>query len=135
MVYKRRQTATKQKFLEKPQINESSQFYLLNIRGINAVKSVQLFHNVRLNECDVLFLTETHERYQKVEIPKPYSFVSRWRDENDKKGGGLLIVTGNKVKVEKLDSKSSDILFCTLKVNNITVKAVLVYIDIGKQNI
>ena len=109
-------------------------FWYINIRAITKEKLTELIHVVNMNELNVICITETHEKFQKVDIPKNFHHLSQRRAESDKKGGGLLLLTNKDVKNENLVSDCSDILFCTISVGQVKIKLLLVYMDVKDQD-
>ena len=47
------------------------------------------------SDKDIICLTETHQKIDKIELDDSLSKISAMRDLGDKKGGGLMIVHKN----------------------------------------
>ena len=107
--------------------------WLLNIRGLNKTKLQELYNSINIGELDIVCLTETHEKCCSVQIPKCYNYATRRRDLKDKKGGGLMIQMGKKVIHKVITTRSSDLLFIEVEIRNITLKILLVYMDVTNE--
>ena len=81
----------------------------------------------------LLCLTETHEKFGKVNIPELYCHFAKRRKEGDKKGGGLMSLFENNVKVEMIETRSDDILCFSVWISNVKIFIILVYMDVKDQ--
>ena len=80
---------------------------------------------------NLVCLCETHEKYKKVETPKGYTAFTKRRNENDKKGGGLMILVDEGLKASQISSESSDVLKINFNINGQDIKILLVYMDVS----
>ena len=111
--------------------------YMINIRSINAPKLGELIKSVEEDsQADmrkVICITETHEKFDKVQIPKGYKYVTRRRDEGDKKGGGLMIIVEDYTQVSKNLTNSTDILDVAIEIDDQKLRMMLVYMDVSSE--
>ena len=78
-------------------------------------------------------MTETHEKYARVDVPSGYVQVAQRRRECDKKGGGLMILANDDIHLELKECSSPDILHGEIKTGEILIKILLVYMDVKDQ--
>ena len=113
-------------------VTQNVYVYLINIRSITAIKLLELMKAVESetdeNDIKLLCITETHERFDKVEIPKGYKCVVSRREMHDKKGGGLMVITNDDVQMKEENTYCSDVLEVDVTVSNEHFKLVLVYL-------
>ena len=107
--------------------------WLLNIRGLNKSKLEELYNVINLREYDIVCLTETHEKYSKVQVPECYNYVTRRRELGDKKGGGLMIQLGKGILYKLNVTNSPDILYVDVEIRNRVIKIVLLYMDVSNE--
>ena len=108
--------------------------YLINIRGINKHKIAELMDVVKSDTC-VLCITESHEKYQKVDLPDGYDKLVRRREDGDKKGGGLMMIHGKlNIKAIEYNTRCSDLLHCKLNCGELQFELILIYMDVADQN-
>ena len=108
--------------------------YLLNIRSINAIKLHELIRNtesLEQNTYKIICLTETHERFAKVDIPQGYRCVTRRRNENDKKGGGLMMLYDDCISAVTCETVSKDLLYVDIEFEKQNFKIILAYMDVA----
>ena len=79
----------------------------------------------RRNEVRLIGLVETHEKYNNVRL------IEKMRDMEDKKGGGLMILTNDlaTVEMEGQNCNSNDILVARVEIWSFSFLLVLVYLD------
>ena len=70
---------------------ENVVFGMLNIQGLTEQKLMELEILIK-KEIDILFLTETQLRIDKMKISKGLSKMDTMRNEKAKKGGGLMVI-------------------------------------------
>ena len=63
---------------------------MLNIQGLTKVKAVELEHLFENN--DILCLTETEQKIEKISFIKSIKYITSMRDVKEKKVGGLKIL-------------------------------------------
>lgn len=63
---------------------------LINIQGLTQVKAVEI--EQLFEEHDILCLTETQQKFEKVNFSRDVGYITSMRDMQDKKGGGLMIL-------------------------------------------
>ena len=110
--------------------------WLLNIRGITKIKIVQLLNSLREYKNNIICITETHEKYEKVDIPERYKRIVKRRDVDDKKGGGLMVLVDQGLDVEENEGKveNQDLLHVHIKVEqSVNFALMLIYMDTKDQ--
>ena len=107
---------------------------LINIQGLTKPKLLELETLMRKN-CDILCLTETQQKYDKLEFAQGIKNIANMRNKNDKKGGGLLIMykNTNLIELQKVQTKCSDILHVVGKIMNEKVRLIVVYFSVVKK--
>ena len=106
---------------------------MINIRGITNHKMTELIDTTTELNPWLLCITETHEKYQKVELPNGIDNFVKRRKENDKKGGGLMVILSKDVEGKQLDNQNSDLLYCKLRIKSFDFRLILVYMDVTDQ--
>lgn len=74
-------------------MNNYLEIKLINIQGLTQVKLLDLI-NI-MNPYTILCITETHQKYEHLQIPTEIKCIYSHRKMDDKKGGGLLIMYKN----------------------------------------
>ena len=107
---------------------------LINIQGLTKQKMTEL-EQMFNSDCDILCLTETHQRYDKLLVDSSLVKLESMRKEQDKKGGGLMIVykrTSN-IKLEVMPSRNADILDVQGTIAHKEVRIILIYMSVENQ--
>ena len=106
--------------------------WLLNIRGITESKLTQLMDSLKDYPNNLICLTETHEKFGKVNVPCGYSQIVKRRDSEDKKGGGLMILIDKNFECEltEIATESPDILCAKISRGGTEIVIFLVYMDV-----
>ena len=103
------------------------------MQGITIAKSIELSRLVK-EERMILGLTETQDRYGRIDWPKDISSWEQYREMNDKKGGGLAVIGLShmfKENIEMKESKCKDIMNIEFEINKgKVIKIFIVYIDV-----
>ena len=86
------------------------------------------------NDFNILCITETHHRWEKIHIDKKLENFTSMREEKERKGGGLQILMRKDKKVNFIKNKSisREILDIEGKCYGIEMKIILVYFDVRK---
>ena len=107
----------------------------INIQGLTKVKVPEIEELIE-NECDLIVLTETQLKMDKIAYNKNVASINSMRHKKDKKGGGLTIL--HKIdKDNKLDiqtSENNDILDVRGKIQNTKIRIISVYLSIESSN-
>ena len=85
---------------------------------------------------NLLFLTETQQKVEKIDEGEGVFTINRMRKEGDKKGGGLMIVgkEDRRVVLEEVKGCSHrDVLTVEGRVFGLDVRIILVYFDSSKE--
>ena len=112
--------------------------WLLNIRGITQIKMIQLLNAVKEYKNNIICLTETHEKYKKVDIPGRYKQVVKRRKLNDKKGGGMMILVDQGMSVDpdtnECQGGNPDLLHVKIRAEEgMSLMVMLIYMDTKDQ--
>ena len=107
---------------------------LINTQGLTKQKLMELEKMLSSN-CDILCLTETHQRYDKLDIDRNLVKVESMRKGQDKKGGGLMIIykKSSSIKLDIIPSRSADILDVQGTIAGRKVRMILVYMSVENQ--
>ena len=60
----------------------------INSQGLTKTKMVELEQLCKVKN-ELVLLSETHMKYNKINIDEKYSVINKMRSNDDKKGGGL----------------------------------------------
>ena len=85
---------------------------------------------------NLLFLTETQQKVEKIDEGEGVFAINRMRKDGDKKGGGLMIVGKEDRRVELEEVKGCshrDVLTVEGRVFGLDVRIILVYFDSSKE--
>ena len=106
---------------------------LVNVQGLTRSKLLEL-EDILRNDCDILCLTETQQKFEKYDVCDGVSMVESMREVKDKKGGGLRIMfrSGQNVKATKQPTASPDILYAIMVVGTVKLHLILVYLPVIK---
>ena len=85
-------------------------------------------------ETDILCLTETQLKYDKYILSRGLTKVESFREMNDRKGGGLLLMYNtNKVTVNKKDTRHPDIMVAEVIIRGFKLNILLVYMSVSDE--
>jgi len=115
---------------------------LLNVQGLTDVKAVEveriMSENRGVGEIKLVVLVETHEKYRKVNFTDDLKVVDRMRDIQDKKGGGLMIISreGDQMDISRREDSCTDILVVDITIHCFKLVLVVIYADVrdGERN-
>ena len=107
---------------------------LINIQGLTKQKLTvleQMFNST----CDVLCLTETRQRYDRLDVDKNLIKLENMRKGQDKKGGGLMVIykSNNNIKFDVIPSRNADILDVQGTIAANEIRIILVYMSVESQ--
>ena len=107
---------------------------LINTQGLTKHKLMEL-KKCLVQTVIVLYLTETHQRYDKLDIDRNLVKVDSMRKGQDKKGGGLMIIykKNSSIKLDVIPSRSADILDVQVTIAGRKVRIILVYMSVENQ--
>ena len=98
---------------------------LINVQGLTDTKAIELRRRMnegkKENEVRIGCLVETHEKYRRFEWGNQMLEINQMRDINDKKGGGLMIITNDleRVSISKQSVESVSYTHLTLPTKRI----------------
>ena len=108
---------------------------LINIQGLTKAKSLEVEELLKekRNECCIVCLVETQQKYKKVDFSKGVKCVEKMRDMSDKKGGGLSVLMNERdgCDINEKGCDNSDILKVEIRVRNAVIIMLLTYIDVS----
>ena len=104
---------------------------LINIQGLTKPKLAEL-EEMFSEQCDILCITETHQKLDKLETDKSLIRIESMRKANDKKGGGLMILykRNSGINLSKKPSKNEDILEVEGTIAHQPVRLILLYMSV-----
>ena len=107
--------------------NSQLEIKLINIQGLTQVKTTEIEGEIKENT--IFCVTETQNKYQKTHVHENVSCLHSWRDSDDKKGGGLLILYRNSTHFDckKEESGHNDILLAKCKYKTLEFVIILIY--------
>ena len=102
----------------------------INIQGLTHEKFVEVAQ--LLDKEQILILTETHLMYDRIKHDPNFKALHKMRDSNDKKGGGICLITRNvfQMEVEEIEVKNSDIMYVKMENGDDTLHLVTVYMSV-----
>ena len=110
---------------------------LINIQGLTNAKMIELLEILQEKDGEtcILFMTETQQKFRRVDFGDKFVQLEKMRDVNDKKGGGLMVVMRqmSESSIEELRCADSDVLRLMISIHPYKLNVFLVYID-GKSN-
>ena len=106
--------------------------WLLNIRGVTTSKITELTSILKKYSNNIICLTETHEKFAKINVPDGYYQVAKRRRSTDKKGGGLMILFDERMKCdfEEMEVENPDILSVKVTSGGSDIIMILIYMDV-----
>ena len=135
---KKERKRNKEKNNKKPEdyIEKVIKIRLINIQGITDRKNLEIEETFFSNkeEYNIVCLTETQQKIDKIRVNRKLENFKRMRDEKDKKGGGLQIMMERRetVKFEQKETRDKNILEIEGRCMNMEMKIILVYMDVNK---
>ena len=103
----------------------------LNIQGLTIQKMVELNQFIK-RKNELLILTETHMNYNKIKVDKTIKTWHRMRESNDKKGGGLCIISNAEANfnITQKETKHPDLMNVTVESENLCISILVVYMSV-----
>ena len=90
---------------------------------MKAIELESLFGN-----NDILCLTETQQKLEKINFSKIVKYVTSMRDVKEKKGGGLMILYKNgNILMKKIETIHKDILIIQCQIYGLELRMILIY--------
>ena len=106
------------------------QIKLLNIQGLTKVKAIEL--ESLFGNNDILCLTETQQKMEKINFSKNVKYVTSMRDVEEKKGGGLMILYKNgNILMKKIETIHKDILIIQCQIYGLELRMILIYMSVS----
>ena len=105
---------------------------LLNVQGLTAVKAVELQEVVgEETELVLLCLTETQQKYKKVDFREDIQCVEKMREMDDKKGGGLTALMRKRqaFTMRQLNCEDPDVMRVEVSLQSVVLNIMVVYVD------
>ena len=111
---------------------------LLNVRGLTDGKygELELKYLREGKEYNILCLTETQQKIEKVKIADGLYNHTMMRETNDKGGGGLQVIGREDRRVDWKEVKGGrckDIMILEGKCFGMSIRLILAYFDVGKK--
>lgn len=114
--------------------SEKLEINVINVNGLTKGKYAEIEKTFLEKELNIVCITETKLLQEKILLGKNIEHFTVMREENDTKGGGLMILhkKSDKLSFNKVDSGHKDILVIEGKCNNQKIKIILVYFGVKK---
>ena len=94
---------------------------------MKAIELESLFGN-----NDILCLTETQQKMEKVNFSKNVKYVTSMQDVEEKKGGGLMILYKNgNILMKKIETIHKDILIIQCQIYGLELRMILIYMSVS----
>lgn len=104
---------------------------LINIQGLSKEKYYEVEKLVE-KDLDIVCITEGQNKIDKIQNSIGIKRIETLREQKDKKGGGLMILTREgKLELKKTQSRSNDILDVEGRVGNENIRLILLYMAAG----
>ena len=113
-------------------IEEKASVFLVNIRGLTSHKWSEwpaMIGKVN-SSMRISMLTETQHKIEKVFLGEHYNYEVSMRSQQDKKGGGLLVGSGDEVSIMKVESGNPDVLCVDMEMRSKRIRVILTYWDV-----
>ena len=107
---------------------------MINIQGLTTAKMVELQEMLCGGEegvTGVLCLTETKQKYHKVDFGDWCIYLEKMRDLNDKKGGGIMAVMKreDECSMEEVVCQDCAVMRFRIYIGSTKMHVLLVYVD------
>ena len=106
---------------------------MINIQGLTKQKYIELesMLNDKSYNKNMIVITEKQQKIDKINPSKGAKIVNSVREEKDKKGGGISVIykESTDIEMEKIVSKSKDILELKGRIYNKKIRMIVVYMD------
>lgn len=113
--------------------NGDDNFFIkyINVQGLNDMKMLELAQYSKHNN-EIVLLTETHLRYNKIKERKDIVRIDQMRIDNDEKGGGLCVLYNKSIDavISKVENKNKDILNLNREGKQFKLNILLVYLAV-----
>ena len=110
---------------------------LINIQGLSKAKYIELEEMLNEeNKMNIICITETQQKLDKIMESKGVTKFNKLRETKDKIGEGLMILhrEDERIKLEVVITRSTDILIVKGRVMKKEIRIILVYLDCGVGN-
>ena len=113
-------------------VNDTVQIKLLNVQGLTTSKMYEI-EKLLVKDLDIVCLTETQLKIDKVHISEHLKKYTSMRKENDQKGGGLLVLhrKNSDIEIEQVQTEDSDIMHLLVQVGNLKMNMIVVYFSLS----
>ena len=117
-------------------VSENIIIQSVNIQGMSQMKKYEIERMIEKREAHGTVLTglvETHLKEDRYSWDEKWKIYEERRDQEDKKGGGLLLIHTDReyIKMEKIESKHRDMLAIRGTIRSRKIIVVLVYMATG----
>lgn len=104
----------------------------INVAGLNKEKINEIEQNLIEEENTIWLLTETHMKYDNLEINSNLENKVKMRDLKEKKGGGLMIIYKKKdfQMVSEIKGDNPDFMVIKIEKGNFIFKIILLYFSV-----
>ena len=109
---------------------------LLNIQGLTKTKIIE--NGRLLNKQSVLFLTETQQKLDKTNLSPAYLKYMSMRDQQEKKGGDLMVIISKEqqdIVLDPVKTTSKDLLIMKGNLKSFKVTIILVYLSVIRNEV
>ena len=102
---------------------------MINIQGLSQTKTTEIENEI--GDDTIFCVTETQHKFQRTHFQDGTKAICSWREEKDKKGGGLMLLHKSSSTIEsmKMDSRHPDILYAKCKFQAMAICIVLIYMS------
>ena len=84
---------------------------------------------------ELLCLTETQQKIEKTKLKKSTKYLTTMRTQEEKKGGGLMIMhKSSNITIEKCSATNNNLMITKYKAYGETFKLILVYMSVDDTN-
>ena len=106
--------------------------FLVNVQGLTEHKWNEWQEMIGKMDSSirVSMFTETQHKVEKVFFGEDYKYVVSMRDEQDKKGGGLMVGSNDEVSFVGVESGNVDVLCVDIEVRKKRMRVILTYWDV-----
>ena len=103
----------------------------INSQGLTKTKMIEL-EQLCKGKNELVLLSETHMKYNKININEKYSVINKMRPNDDKKGGGLQAFYRRyaSFKMIEVENDNNDILVLLVEIESMKIYIILVYFSV-----
>ena len=106
---------------------------LLNIQDLTQVKAIEI--EIILTKNGIICLTETQQKWEKINFSQDIIYITSMRSMQDKRGGVMVLWKyDDSITLTQVDVAQSDILIVQCKIQSTTFTLVRVYMSVNDYN-